>query len=54
MGAEDAGRWLEVTSDVRPSHLMKTTTRRRRGGENITNHFALIKDKAIIVENVDV
>src|SRR5262245_55655580 len=49
-GVEASGRWLEVTSDVRPGHLLKTTSRRRRGGESITNHFALIKDKAVIVE----
>jgi hypothetical protein len=50
MGVEAAGRWLKITSDVRPGHLLKTTTRRRRGGESVTNHFVLIKDKAVVVE----
>ena len=52
MGVEAAGRWLEVTSDVQPGHLLKTTARRRRGGESVTNHFVLIKDKAVIVETL--
>src|SRR5262249_55666477 len=49
MGPEDAGRWFDVTADVRPDHLLQTTRRSRRGGDSVTNHFALIKGKAIIV-----
>jgi len=50
MGPEGADRWFQVTTDVRPGHLLKTTRRSRRGGTSITNHFALIRDKALIVE----
>src|SRR5262245_15022545 len=50
MGPEGAGRWFEVTADVRPGHLLRTTRRSRRGGTSVTNHFALIKNKALIVE----
>jgi hypothetical protein len=50
MGPEGAGRWFEVTADVRPGLLLRTTRRSRRGGTSVTNHFALIKNKALLVE----
>jgi hypothetical protein len=50
MGADAAGRWFDVTTEVRPGHLLQTTRRGRRSGTTITNHFALIRDKAVIVE----
>jgi hypothetical protein len=50
MGAEAFDRWFDVTAEVRPAHLLQTTRRSRRGGTSITNHFALIRDKAVIVE----
>jgi len=50
MGTEAAGSWFNVTAEVRPAHLLQTTTRSRRGGTTVTNHFALIRDKAVIVE----
>src|SRR5262245_2409342 len=50
MGSEGAGRWFEVTSDVQPGHLLQTTRRSRCGGTSVTNHFALLKGKAVIVE----
>ncbi len=46
----DHMRWFAVTGEVRPGHLLKTTTTRRRGGTSVTNHFALIKSQAVIVE----
>jgi hypothetical protein len=50
MDPVDHMRWFNVTGEVRPGHLLKTTTTRRRGGTSVTNHFALIKSKAVIVE----
>jgi len=50
MGVEAAGSWFDVTPEVRPVHVLQTTTHGRRGRTFTTNHFALIRDKAIIVE----
>jgi hypothetical protein len=50
MGAEAAGSWFEVTAEVRPVHVLQTTSHGRRGRTTITNHFALISDKAIMIE----
>jgi hypothetical protein len=50
MGAEAAGSWFDVTAEVRPVHVLQTTSHGRRGRTFITNHFALIRDKAVIVE----
>jgi hypothetical protein len=49
-----AGRFFDVTAEVKAAHLLQTTseTRRRRGGTSttITNHFALIQGGAVLVE----
>lgn len=50
MGSDDAGRWFDVTAEVRPGHLLQTTRSGRRSGTTITNHFALVRNKALIVE----
>jgi hypothetical protein len=44
------GRWFDFTAEALPRHLLQTTTRRRRGGTTITNHFALIRQTALLVE----
>ena len=51
MAAPEHNLWLDFTTEAKPRHLLQTTTRRRRGGTSITNHFALFsKDKAVIFE----
>jgi hypothetical protein len=55
MKPEDAaGRFFDVTAEVKPAHLLQTTTetRRRRGGTStsVTNHFALVQGRALLVE----
>ncbi len=44
------GRWLDFTAEELPRHLLQTTTRSRRGGTTITNHFALIRQRALLVQ----
>ena len=50
LGPEAFGRWFDVTAEAKPGHLLKTTTRGRRGSTTVTNHFALIKTNTVIVE----
>ena len=43
------GRWLDFTAEESPKHLLQTTTRGCRG-TRITNHFALIRRSAFLVQ----
>jgi hypothetical protein len=50
MGKEGVDRWFDVTAEVRPVQVLQTISKTRRGGTLTTNHFVLIRDKAIMVE----
>jgi hypothetical protein len=50
MGTEAAGKWFDVTAEVQPVHLLQTTSRSRKGATSVTNHFALIGSKAVVVQ----
>jgi len=49
MGVEAAPKWFDVTAEVKPSHLLQTTTK-GRGGTTVTNHFVFMGDNAVVVE----
>jgi hypothetical protein len=46
------GRWFDFTAEEQPRRLLQTTTKRRYSTD-ITNHFALIRQRAFLVETSD-